>query len=59
MSKSSSAVKRRYNAKTYKEFRAMIKISEFEEIEKLRGEKSRAAFLRELVKTYKEVNNIV
>lgn len=59
MSKTSSAAKRRYNAKTYKRFTADIKISEFEEIEKLRGEKSRAAFLRELVKTYKEVNNIV
>lgn len=58
MSKTSSAVKNRYNAKTYKEFRAMIKIAEFEEVEKLRGEKSRAEFFRELVKLYKEVNHI-
>lgn len=58
MSKTSSAVKNRYNAKTYKEFRAMIKIAEFDEIEKLRGETSRAQFLRELVKTYKQANHI-
>lgn len=58
MSKTSSAVKRRYNAKTYKRFTADIKIAEFEEIEKLRGDTSRAEFLRELVKLYKEVNHI-
>jgi len=56
--KTSSAVKRKYNAKTYKRFIADIKIAEFEEIEKLHGEMSRAQFLRELVKTYKEANNI-
>lgn len=58
MSKTSSEVKRRYNAKTYKRFIADIKIAEFEEIEKLWGEMSRAAFLRELVKEYKENHNI-
>lgn len=58
MSKTSSAVKRRYNAKTYKRFTADIKIAEFEEIEKLRGDISRAEFLRKLVKLYKEGNHI-
>lgn len=54
MGKTSSAVKRRYNAKTYKRFTADIKIDEFEEIEELRGERSRAQFLRDLVATYKD-----
>lgn len=50
----STAVKRKYNEKTYKRFYADIKIAEFEEIEKLRGELSRAEFLRQLVQLYKD-----
>lgn len=50
----STAVKRRYNEKTYKRFSADIKIAEFEEIEKLRGNLSRAEFLRHLVQLYKD-----
>lgn len=50
----STAVKRKYNEKTYKRFYADIKIAEFEELEKLRGDLSRADFLRKLVRLYKD-----
>lgn len=58
MSKPSTKAKYKYNLKTYKEFRAPLKISEFDEIEKLRGDKSRPEFLRELVSEYKENHGI-
>lgn len=52
MSKTSSEVKRRYNAKTYSRWSADLRKEEFDRIETLRGELSRAAFLRLLVERY-------
>ena len=52
MSKTSTQVKRRYNEKTYKRWFADIRIEEFEKIEALRGEMSRAAFLKMLLDAY-------
>ena len=49
MSKTSSAVKRRYNEKAYSRFTADIKKDDFERIESLRGDMSRSAFLLMLV----------
>ena len=49
MSNTSSAVKRRYNEKTYSRFTADIKKDDFERIESLRGDMSRSAFLLMLV----------
>lgn len=54
MGKTSTAVKRRYNSKTYSRWFAEVKKAEFAEIEELRGEMSRAAFLRMLIAMYKE-----
>ena len=47
----SSAVKRKYNAKTYKRWTADIKNDEFDEIEAVRADTglSRAEFLKKLV----------
>lgn len=56
MGKTSSAVKNRYNKKTYKRWAAELKISEFEEIELLRKDMSRPMFLRMLIDLYK--NNL-
>lgn len=58
MSKPATKAKYKYNLKTYREFRAPLKISEFDEIEKLRGDKSRPEFLRELVAVYKQSRGI-
>ena len=52
MSKTSSEVKRRYNEKTYSRFICDLKKADFERIELLRGEKSRAQFLLMLVEQY-------
>ena len=52
MSKTSTAVKRRYNDKTYKRWFADIRIEEFERIEELRGDMSRPAFLKMLLDLY-------
>ena len=46
MSRTSSEVKRRYNNKTY------MRLEDFSRLEDLRGEMSRAAFLKELLKSY-------
>lgn len=48
----STQVKARYNAKTYSQWIAPIRKEEFERIEALRGDMSRAAFLRMLVDRY-------
>ena len=48
----STAVKRKYNQKTYKRFIADLRIEDFEKIEKLRGDMSRAEFLKMLVDKY-------
>lgn len=49
MGKTSTEVKRRYNEKTYKRWFADLRKEEFERIEILRGEMSRAAFLKKAV----------
>lgn len=54
MGKTSSAVKRKYNLKTYKRLAIDLKINEFEEFEELRGETSRPEFLRQLIELYKK-----
>ena len=52
MSRISSEVKRRYNNKTYKRWSADLRLEDFSRLEDLRGEMSRAAFLKELLKSY-------
>ena len=54
MGKTSSAVKRKYNEKTYKRFTADLRIEDFEKIEELRGNMSRAEFLKFLVSKYEK-----
>lgn len=54
MGKTSTEVKRRYNSKTYKRWFADLRHEDFEKIEKLRGDLSRAEFLKLLVKYYEE-----
>lgn len=56
MGKTSTEVKRRYNSKTYKRWFADLRIEDFEKIESLRGEMSRAEFLKLLVKQYENSN---
>lgn len=55
MSKTSSEVKRRYNAKTYSRWTADLRNEDFEAIESLRNDLnlSRAQFLKMLVAGYK------
>ena len=52
MSNTSSAVKRKYNQKTYKRLTADLKIADFELFEQLRGDMSRAEFLKMLIKEH-------
>lgn len=52
MGKTSTEVKRRYNAKTYKQWNASLRNEDFEKIEAVRGEMSRAAFLKMLLEEY-------
>lgn len=52
MSKTSTEVKRRYNAKTYKQWNASLRNEDFEKIEALRGDMSRSQFLKMLVEYY-------
>ncbi len=52
MGRTSSAVKNRYNKKTYSQWSAALRKEDFERIEQLRGEMSRAAFLKMLVEKY-------
>lgn len=61
MGKTSSAVKRKYNEKTYKRWSADIKNEKFEIIEKLREEMrmSRAGFLQFLADKYIDDNKIL
>ncbi|MDO5548295.1 MAG: hypothetical protein Q4F79_07385 [Eubacteriales bacterium] len=54
MSKTSTEVKRRYNAKTYKRFYCDLRIEDFERIEKMRGDLSRTAFLKMLIEHYEK-----
>ncbi len=52
MGRTSSEVKNRYNKKTYSQWSAALRKDDFERIEQLRGEMSRAAFLKMLVEKY-------
>lgn len=52
MGKTSTEVKRRYNEKTYKRWFADLRKEDFERIEALRGEQSRAEFLKFLIQSY-------
>ena len=54
MGYTSTAVKSKYNSKTYSRFVADIRKEEYEHIEELRGDMSRAAFLKMLVKFYED-----
>ena len=45
MSRTSTAVKRKYNEKTYSRFVADLRKEDYEKIEQARGEMSRAQFL--------------
>ncbi len=53
MGKTSTEVKRRYNAKTYTRWAVGLRNEDFEKIEALRGEMSRAQFLKTLIANYK------
>ena len=52
MGKTSTAVKRKYNDKTYTRWFADLRNEDFQRMESLRGEKSRAQFLKDLVDFY-------
>jgi len=54
MGKTSTDVKRRYNEKTYKRWFADLRNEDFEQIESLRGDMSRAQFLKKLLNIYTE-----
>ena len=56
MGKTSTTVKRRYNEKTYTRWFADLRNEDFEEIENLRGDFSRAKFLKMLVACYIQHN---
>ncbi len=57
MSRTSSEVKRRYNNKTYKRWSADLRLEDFSRLEDLRGELSRAAFLKKLLQMYEAEND--
>ncbi len=57
MSRTSSEVKRRYNNKTYKRWSADLHLEDFSRLEDLRGELSRAAFLKKLLQMYEAEND--
>lgn len=52
MGKTSTEVKRRYNAKTYTRWAVDLRNEDFEKIEELRGDLSRAQFLKKLIDFY-------
>ena len=52
MSHTSTEVKRRYNSKTYKRWSVDLRFEDFDRLEELRGELSRAAFLKKLLEKY-------
>lgn len=54
MSRTSTAVKRKYNEKTYSRFYADIRKEDYEAIEQARGEMSRAQFLLMLFREHQE-----
>lgn len=56
MGKTSTEVKRRYNEKTYQRWFADLRKEDFEKLEQLRGEMSRAAFLKQLLALYEQTH---
>lgn len=52
MGKTSTAVKRRYNDKTYTRWAVDLRNEDFEKVERLRGDLSRAQFLKMLIDSY-------
>lgn len=54
MGYTSTAVKSRYNAKTYTRFECSLRNEDFAKIDSMRGGLSRAAFLKHLVAVYEE-----
>lgn len=52
MGKTSTAVKRRYNSKTYTRWAVDLRNEDFEQIEALRGKMSRAEFLKRAAALY-------
>lgn len=58
MSKTSTEAKRRYNSKTYKRWSADLRLEDFSRLEDLRGELSRAAFLKKLLQMYETENDL-
>lgn len=52
--RTSSAVKRKYNQKTYKRITVDLRFADYDEFEELRGEMSRAEFVRQLMAFWKE-----
>ena len=54
MGKTSTAVKRKYNDKTYSRWTVDLRNEDFEKIEKLRGDMSRSQFLKMLISLYEK-----
>ncbi len=54
MSKTSTAVKRRYNEKTYTRWTVDLRNEDYEKIEKMRGDLSRSQFLKLLIQNYEK-----
>ena len=52
MGKTSTDAKRRYNEKTYTRWTVDLKNDDFQKIESMRGEMSRAQFLKMLISHY-------
>ena len=54
MGKTSTAVKRKYNDKTYTRWSADLRNEDFEKIEAMRGDLSRSQFLKMLIDVYQK-----
>lgn len=54
MSKTSTAVKRKYNAKTYTRLAVDLRNEDFARFEAAKGDLSRAEFIRRLLNLYEE-----
>lgn len=54
MGTTSTAVKRRYNSKTYTRWYADLRNEDYEKVEALRGDLSRAQFLKKLIEVYQQ-----
>lgn len=53
MGKTSTAVKRKYNDKTYTRWAVDLRNEDFQKIETMRGDLSRSQFLKKLIESYK------